>query len=835
MRILHSHAAARGDCDAGRRWPGRLFLVLLPLLLAACGTLTNPAQPQSGNGAAWQLSGPHSAGQTFVVHHDGLDGVDVALAAPDGGSLPALSFSLRTDPLGGRELASGRVQAGALPADGWLHLAFPPLPRSHGQRYYLEVAWSDGAVAVPLAPANTYPDGAAYRDREAQEAQLAFRLTYDAAASGLGLLRRLVTGLPLAAATGLLFLLPGLALVAWLLPAGAAGGAERLILSAGLSVALFPLILLAARTAGGLKLGPLAAWLLLAASAGLCLWRAWPALRAGAWQTWIMVRGWWSWPVATLGAAALLIFGVRLLVVSSLAAPMWGDSNEHAIIVQLLADHGGLFQSWQPYTPFQTFTIHYGFHAAAVFFHWITGTGSTPAVLVTGQILNGLAALSLYPLAVKLSGRRWAGVAAVIVAGLLSPMPAFYVNWGRYPQLAGQVLLPIALWFLLDAVERPRWDGRRLVLAAIATAGMFLCYYRIALFYAAFAATWWLLHGLAHWRGSLQRWLDSILRIGAVALGTGLLVLPQLLQLSQGYLVEAVGQHVAEPARWPAIVADYQIWRDVNVYSPWPLLVLAAGGLLWASIRRRWALVAVGLWAGLLASLTLASMIRLPGAAMVTSFAVIIAWYIPVALLIGGLVGDLGHGLAVRWRRAGPLVAAGGLLLAGLWGSPQQATIVDRSYEIVSHADQAAMAWIDAHVPADALFLVNGFTVYGDTSVVGADAGWWIPLLAHRQTTMPPQYALLNEMPSQPGYLQRVTRLVIDLRESPPATPEGQRILCENGISHLYVGQAQGRVGSPPPAPLFLPADLAASPAFETLYHQDRVWVFRFDRGLCGG
>jgi hypothetical protein len=28
-------------------------------------------------------------------------------------------------------------------------------------------------------------------------------------------------------------------------------------------------------------------------------------------------------------------------------------------------------------------------------------------------------------------------------------------------------------------------------------------------------------------------------------------------------------------------------------------------------------------------------------------------------------------------------------------------------------------------------------------------------------------------------------------------------------------------------------ADLEASRAFEVLYHQDRVWVFGFDRSLC--
>ena len=46
----------------------------------------------------------------------------------------------------------------------------------------------------------------------------------------------------------------------------------------------------------------------------------------------------------------------------------------------------------------------------------------------------------------------------------------------------------------------------------------------------------------------------------------------------------------------------------------------------------------------------------------------------------------------------------------------------------------------------------------GDRSV-GVDAGWWIPLLARRENTLPPQYALLAEKPISLDYSQRVVAL----------------------------------------------------------------------------
>ncbi|MBN2149106.1 MAG: hypothetical protein JW726_17100, partial [Anaerolineales bacterium] len=129
-------------------------------------------------------------------------------------------------------------------------------------------------------------------------------------------------------------------------------------------------------------------------------------------------------------------------------------------------------------------------------------------------------------------------------------------------------------------------------------------------------------------------------------------------------------------------------------------------------------------------------------------------------------------------------------------------------------------------------FLVEGFRHYWGTTAVGADAGWWIPFLAGRENTMPPQYALLNEAPIDAEYSSRVVALVEMLETTGLDTEEGVQAICAWGITHAYIGQGQGLVGYTGPV-LFSAEELSASPAFEQVYHQDRVYIFALRPEAC--
>jgi hypothetical protein len=643
--------------------------------------------------------------------------------------------------------------------------------------------------------------------------------------------RAVLEGVGLLAVAVLLYLVPGYALLAYLSFTPCRWGEvwpARMALAVGLSLALYPLLFLWTDLVG-LHLGPLYAWgpVLLGLAALAWRYRRWRPR-----QGWEALRAWARsdalWPDLALVVILALVFGVRLLVVRTLDAPMWGDSYQHAVIAQLLVDNGGLFDSWEPYTPYQGLTVHFGFPATVALLSWMTGLEIPRATLLIGQLVNGLAVLTVYPLAVRLArGNRWAGVGAVLIAGMLSPMPAYYVNWGRFAQLAGQAVLPVALWLLWDSVDRERVTWGPLFLAGLALGGMVLHYYRMPFYYATFVLAWLVGWGLPEWKADGRRWLGALGRMALVAGVALLLVIPWGSYIAGGRLAGALEAGTSAPtsSEWERVLADYQVWRDVAWYVPWPLLGATSLALVWALARRQWAVATCALWVAGLAALVAGRLIRLPGTNMMQNFAVLIALYIPVGLMAGWLIGEIAGWL-------GRLGVTAVLLALALWSTRGQMGVVDTRFALVNRPDIRAMAWIRENVPADARFLVEGFRIYGGHSAVGADAGWWIPLLARRENTMPPQYALLNEAPAESGYSQRVVDLVAHLEEHSPASPEGLARLCEWGITHVYIGQGQGKVGAGA-VQLFPPEVLADSSAFRPVYHQDRVWIFALNPEAC--
>lgn len=98
---------------------------------------------------------------------------------------------------------------------------------------------------------------------------------------------------------------------------------------------------------------------------------------------------------------------------------------------------------------------------------------------------------------------------------------------------------------------------------------------------------------------------------------------------------------------------------------------------------------------------------------------------------------------------------------------------------------------------------------------------------------MPPQYALYNEAEIEPGYDRAVVELVATLEDSPPTTDPGLKAICDFGVTHVYVGQEQGQVAAQELDPYLKPAELAIDPAFDLVYHQDRVWIFALKDGAC--
>jgi hypothetical protein len=838
-------------------------LALFALAVSACATV-EPVQSLPNGTLVGPLAGTHTAGQTFVADQDGLAGIELLMTDLGHRDTGPLTLHLRVGPTATADLRTLVIPMETIKRDVFNRFDFAPLPDSAGRAYYLLLeapgTTRTNAVAVWRGDADLYYNGTLYVDGQPDKGQLTFKLIYATEIAQAGWVTSVLRALPMALSFAALLVLPGLALLLWGLPArrdapalgfrlspsgmraeprpAAAAGegdaqAERygwliaLLLAPSVTAALFPLVLLAARWLN-LRLDAWAPWLLIvvgAAGVGAAVvcGRA-PRLRLSL-----------DVPGLTLLIVALVIVFVRFGVVRTLDVPSWADSHQHTVIVQLMVDHGGLFESWSPYAAFSSFTQQYGFHAAATFLHWLTALPAPRSVVLAGQVFNVLAVLCLYPMTVRLTGNQWAGVFAVLVAGLISINPMQYVNWGRYPQLAGQAVLPVAFWLLMETLspEHKTFPRGVVLLAGLAAAGMLLDSYRMVHFFSVLALAWWFIGGLrARW--APVDWLRiGVLRAGAVALVTALCILPWEVRLPSGELTTALARTISAASPWAVVLADYNQWNAVNLYGPTWLAGMAVAGWVWALTRRRWEVVTMGVWVAGLATIPLLRLVRFPFATFFQTFGLIIMLYIPIAVLVGWLACELMRLIERDTPRAFPALLVCALLAGMVLGAAGSAQIIDPDTIMVTPADMRAMSWARAHTPPGAVFAVNSRIYENELTMLGTDAGWWLPLLAGRTTLVPPMYAAFGERESVPGSQQRLMEMGKALAAHPAPDPAGVAALCRAGVTHVYIGQRKGMIGRSARNVDFDPQALAASPDFQTLYHSENVWVFALTPGAC--
>jgi hypothetical protein len=257
----------------------------------------------------------------------------------------------------------------------------------------------------------------------------------------------------------------------------------------------------------------------------------------------------------------------------------------------------------------------------------------------------------------------------------------------------------------------------------------------------------------------------------------------------------------------------------LTFYTRPALLGLACVGVLWLLVQRRWrplSLVLAALFVWLVANPFL---VGLPGAGVITNFAVVIAAYLVLAPLGGYAVQQL-VGLVARQQAVAHGLTAALLVVVVGWGLYDQRDLLNPDSQLFTPADAAAMEWIDQQTPPDALFLVNSFFAYGGGVAVGSDGGWWIPLLTGRASTLPPVTYGTERGPT-PDYRVQVNQVIKDIQAAGTLTAAGVEQMRHHGIDYVYSG---AHVGQPD---RFDPALLARTPGLDVVYNQDGVVIAR--------
>lgn len=802
-----------------------LFSIVLIFSLSSCKPITRYDQPYSTGQLL--LTEGMSIGQTFVARQAGLTGISVYFAPQQTTNESKDSYiilHLRADTESQVDIAVTQLRLKAIKNPRYYFFSFSPQPDSIGHYYYafLEIQ-GEGGVNIRTSTGDAYLEGALYHNNIPKDNQMTFGLSYDPVLLCEGFLKIAFFWLTMLLAGCFLLIIPGWAILSWLWDGWKdITWVSKLGLSAGTSLVIYPILMLWTNLIR-LQAGWFIAWLPPLGGSVYLIIKNFMHLKSLKNHK-IDFRVIQVADLCTIAVILLLLIS-RLWPIINLDGPMWGDSYQHTVITQLIIDNHGLFNSWQPYAELVTFTYHYGFHSTAAAFHWITGLPAKEAVLWSGQLLNILAIIAIYPLAVKIGKNKWSGLAALLIAGIFSPMPATYINWGRYTQLAGQIILPAAVYLLWNYLGGKNLDWRLVFLNWIIYGGLALTHYRVLIFTLLFIPAYLILN--------LRRNTILIIwsRLFWVGMGAGLLFLPWFGRVFGGGIWNIFSRQLTTPPNSISSSLNNNAIGSLSMYLPawlWVLFVISIGLGIWKYKKETTMIVCWWIFVFLAAN---PGWLRLPGTGALTNFAVFIAVYIPAGILIGIGVGwliDRSRARVDLLTSSASLVLLFVLIPVILFYTRQRLSEAKTAqYALLTRPDLRAFDWVKKNTPQNAVFLVNSFLAYSGSTAVGSDAGWWLPLLTNRNSTLPPMnYG--TEQAITPDYKEGVKLFPTIIQAGGINDPRIWDVLKEFDISYIYIGQRHGRVNYS--GTVIEPEIALTNQHFNPVYHQDQVWIFEVTR-----
>lgn len=500
---------------------------------------------------------------------------------------------------------------------------------------------------------------------------------------------------------------------------------------------------------------------------------------------------------------------IRFWAIRDTPFSLGSDSYHHTLIAHMMIGQGALPNDYLPLAPLVTFSYHFGFHGLVASVSWLTDFKVIMLVPILAQILSAVAALSVAFFTEVTTGSRRAAMASAGFTGLISVFPAFFINWGRYTQLTGLVILPVFLGLVWHWIESGyRWS--LIPFIGVLAAGIVLAHYRVTLM-AAVAVIVLIALTKLFGRITWASWWIILRHIITAAAMAGIIVVPWIwhimLSFSKGYPndIGVPSKHFFQLSRLGTGVLDYP---TNNVFIGLIVIALILG--LW---RREPLMIFLLAWTTMMLILSTTQL----ASVFMDTISVIISLYFPASVVVGWLIVVFVDWLHTYWKSTHWLVWIS-LLCLFVWGGITGSLIVQPSLAYVREDDLSAMEWIRSGTTDSAYFAVNTFNwKYLPNYVVGSDAGYWIPLLTRRRTvTLPMTYP--RERSSKPDLIDSLVSL--HQLQGHLASPEALAFLRREGITHVYIGQRGGPI---------VVEELLKSPAFDLQYQRGSVYVFQFN------
>lgn len=799
-------------------WPGAVRralvfgLALLAVVLSGCGPVVDQRNLQErADTPAGVLGGPRTVAQTFVAGCDRLSEIDLQLAVypnvPDQAGQTVVDVAAADQPR--HLLAEARYDDASVVPNSWVAVAFAPVARSRGQTFQV-TAWSTSpgrSAVVPWATDHwSDPAGERLQNGQAVSGELVYRAWCDptplrVARDTLSSVER--TGLLWPVAL-LLVLLPGVG-VSTFLDTGEPDFAAILGGAVGWSVLLAPLTLAAFTPLRGAR----AAGLVLPLLGVIALiWMGSRALRRRP-QRKITASDDHDTAPIVLGlvatAAALVI---RAITAMDLVVPAWGDSPQHTYVVQQILRSGGVPADYGPLVPSQVFDYHFGFQSLAAYAALLTGASAPDAVLAMGQVLNALICLAVYRFARDLTSSRWAGATAATLVALVTIQPTYYVSWGRYTELAGLVALPAAFAAYRAALAKsPR--RRDLAAAVIAGGAMILIHPRVAIFLAGLATAQVLVQPGPTWRP--ERILRSLARLAGLGVLSLIVVSPWIVRLVRAHYQQMRVVGLDQPI-------DFPVGLAVTGDDRW-VVALGLVGLALAVVQRdRVAPLAI-IWFGLLFVAANPGTFHLPVYLYLNDGALAIAVFLPASVFAGYLLARaIAFTRRFAWPPVAPWILALALFAGALSRSPNLVGIINPTCLLVRPGDIAALNWVRTNTPSDARFLVNSY-LWAPNIYQGSDAGYWLPVLTGRRTTLPFLFYAVGPAAEVAAVNDFAAKSIAAARQPDQLA----RLAIAHGARYVFIGTRGGNLD---------PGVLVASGRFRVLYSAEGAWVLEVVGGV---
>jgi hypothetical protein len=153
----------------------------------------------------------------------------------------------------------------------------------------------------------------------------------------------------------------------------------------------------------------------------------------------------------------LLLFCIsiplRLAFISKLFMPLYFDSARHFVIIKSLLGNIAPSSGTTLFQQLGTNYYHVGFHFLAAFLSSILDVEITKSMLVLGQMILAVIPLSVFLLIKHETKSNSAGIFAVLLAGLGWSMPAYALNWGKYPAVTSLIVIQFVLGVAYLAIQ----------------------------------------------------------------------------------------------------------------------------------------------------------------------------------------------------------------------------------------------------------------------------------------------------------------------------------------------------------------------------------------------